>query len=180
MACVSFTSSSNHSSTKDFEQYDVLNKIYVSLQDVFTNDKFSMFKQKCKQALLQLQKYPQPLYYPAKFDSSKHKHSSTTAELYLNFLLDDDINADLKSKSLVPVDILYNGSALFRAVASLIGFLEEKDVVELRLRCLVDAISNINTYIHNHEEILEPLTDPEEASITNWSNLVYEKDQVRY
>jgi hypothetical protein len=78
------------------------------------------------------------------------------------------------------VEIFNDGSVLFRAMVALLGFSLDEDVRELRLRCLLDVLSNLKSYVKDYEEILEPLLYPDEASIKHWSNFVHEKVRVSY
>lgn len=173
-------STANHLDIQDHQRHESLAKIYNDLRDVFVKESFAAFIQKCKQVKLHDHQYPKPIYFPVKFDSTKQKISSTTAKDYLNSLADGDPNADLKSKCLTPVEVFNDGSVLFRAVASLLGFSLDENVRELRLRCLLDALSNLRSYVQDYEEILEPLLYPDEASIKDWSNFVHEKVRVSY
>ena len=151
-------------------------KIYRNLQDIYTEKGFDGLKQQCKQVAVHLQNYPKSIYFPVKFDSAIHQISSTKANDYLEFLTDEDVNAHLKK--LRPVEIRNDSSAIFRAVASSLGFSVENSVCELRLRCLVNAISKLTHYINDNEELLESLCNPERISSSQWSNFVHEKDRV--
>jgi hypothetical protein len=173
-------STANHLDIQDPQRHVFLAEIYNDLRNVFVKESFGAFIQKCKQVKLHHHEYPKPNYFPIKFDSDKHKVGSTTAEDYLNSLPKRDSNADLKSKFLIPVEIFNDGSVLFRAVAALLGFSLDEDVCELRIRCLLDALSNLKSYVKDYEEILEPLLYPDEASIKHWSNFVHEKVRVSY
>jgi hypothetical protein len=177
MASSTAVSTINHLAIQNRQQCMSLEETYRNLANVFANGKFGEFKKKCKEIELHPHEYSKPSYSPVKFNSTQHKISSTTAKDYLNLLPDEDLNIDLKS--LIPVEITNNGSALFQAAASLLGLSLESGARELRLRCLLDAVSNLKSYVNDYEE-LEPLLDPDEASIKNWSNFVHERPQVSY
>lgn len=150
--------------------------IYQHLEDIYAEESFHELKQLCKQVAVSLRNYPEPIYYPVKFDSDMHEISSTTATDYLQLLTDEDVNAHLKKFR--PVKIMNDGSAIFRAVASLLGFPAENHVRELRLRCLVNALAKLTDYINDNRELLESLYDPERISSSHWSNFVHEKELV--
>ena len=146
------------------------------LQDVYTKDGFDNLKQQCKQIALDLYHYPEPIFFPVKFDSALHQISSTKARDYLDFLTDGDVNAPLKQ--LRPVQIKNDNSAIFRAAAVSLDFSAMNRVYELKLRCLVNALSKLTRYINDNEEVLGSLCDPERISSSQWSNFVHEKDHV--
>jgi len=78
------------------------------------------------------------------------------------------------------VEIINDGSVLFRAVASLLEFSSEKMVHELRLRSLIDVALNSFRYAAEYTEIQKLLLNPNQTSMKNWSNLVHQRSQVNY
>jgi len=79
------------------------------------------------------------------------------------------------------VEIINDGSVLFRAVASLLEFSSEEMVRELRLRSLIDVALNSFRYAAEYTEIQKLLLNPNQTSMKNWSNLVvHQRSQVNY
>jgi hypothetical protein len=170
------SSTRNHLRTRDYQQHISLEEIYDSLKNVFADDDFEVFQEKCERVASVLDKHSKSLYSPVKFNSAEHKISSTTIQEYLNLLPDENPDADLKS--LKPVEVINDGSVLFRAVASLLGLSSEKNVRELRVRSLLDAALNLFTYGTEYKELQRILSNPNQTSMKNWSNLVHERSHV--
>jgi hypothetical protein len=178
MASSTATSTTNHLDIQDHQQSMFLEEIYHNLENVFAENDFDVFQKECECATSILDKHPKPIYFPVKFNPAKHKINSATIKEYLNRLSDEDANADLKS--LQPVEIINDGSVLFRAVASLLEFSSEEMVRELRLRSLIDVALNSFRYAAEYTEIQKLLLNPNQTSMKNWSNLVHQRSQVNY
>ncbi len=176
MASSTAISTTNHLGTRNYQQHISLEEIYHSLENVFADDDFEIFQAECERVASVLDKHSKPLYFPVKFNSAKHKISSTTVKEYFYLLPDEDPNVDLKS--LKPVEIINDGSVLFRAVASLLGLSSEENVRELRLRSLLDAALNSFNYGTEYKELQRILSNPNQTSMKNWSNLVHERSHV--
>jgi hypothetical protein len=172
-------STDNHFDIEDYLRKSSLEEIYIYLTDVFSNEDFHIFRDRCKQVASYLHNNHKPSYSRVKFNSVEHKISSTMAQEYLNCLPDEDPNADLKT--LKPVEIISDSSALFRSVATLIGLSREEDVRELRLRSFLDAVLNWLNYVNEYSELQlqRRASNPNETSLQNWSNQLHEKDQVK-
>lgn len=180
MACSNTVSEKNYSAIQAPEQFTSLQTVYKNLQRVFAEEDYQAFETECEKIALYLHKYPQPFYSPIKFDPTKHQQSDIIVKEYLELLPDVDDNADLKSKHLIPAEILCDGDVLFRAVASLIGCSQEEDLFQLKLRCLVDAVCNSSDYVRDYKELQRAARNPEQASTKNWSPFIQEKDRVGY
>jgi hypothetical protein len=178
MASSTATSTTNHLDIQDHQQSMSLEEIYHNLENVFAENDFDVFQKECECAALALEKHPKTLYCPLKFNSAKHKISSTMAKEYLYLLPDEDPNTDLKS--LQPVEIINDGSVLCRAVASLLEFSSGEMAHELRLRSLIDVALNWFRYAAEYTEIQKLLLNPNQTSMKNWSNLVHQRSQVNY
>jgi len=141
---------------------------------MFAKEDFQLFEEEGEEVASHLHKYSEPCYFIIKFHSAKHQISSTTAKDYLNLLTDANPNTDLKSSK--SVEIFNDGSVLFLTIASLLEFSLEESVLELRLRCLLHAVSNLDSYTKEYRELQRELRNPEQGNIKNWSNFVHEKD----
>ncbi len=143
---------------------------------MFAKEDFELFEEEYEEVASHLHKYPEPCYFPIKFHSARHQISSTMAKDYLNLLTDADPYTGLKS--LQSVKVFNDGSVLFRTIPSLLGFSPEENVLELRLRCLLHAVSNLDSCTKEYRELQRGLRNSEQANIKNWSNFVHEKDHT--
>ncbi|CAF1504076.1 unnamed protein product [Adineta ricciae] len=131
---------------------------------------------KCREVQPKLKFYPDPDYFPCRFNSTCHERVESVYQNFLSLLTDNDPDADLRE--LNPIRITNDGSALFRSVALSLGLNSEEDALELRVRCLVDAIVNKDEYKREDPELLEGLDDPEQTTIAHWAHLITEKDRM--
>ena len=173
-------SMANKSPIRNNEQNRSLEEIYLDLQNVFKEHDLIALEEKCEDEKLAsyIDRFPQPAYVRANFDRKKHRLCSTAADIYLEHLLDDDPNADLRSYR--AVDILSDGSVLFRAISWLTGFEREEDVRQLRIRSLINAISNLDEYSKQDKDLKRGLRNTDIAHTSYWANLICEKDKVSF
>ncbi|CAF0970076.1 unnamed protein product [Adineta ricciae] len=163
--------------SRNSNRHNFLMDIYNELQLIYKQNGFTALQKKCKEFE---DKYPdfnfKECYFPAKFNASIHKIDSSSVRNYLHLLPDQDPNVHLRS--LIPVNISNDGSVLFRAIVTLLGFSLEEDVLDLRIQCLIDILCNLHNYAYDHPDLLASLFDSEEANQGRWSSLVYERAQM--
>ena len=165
------------STTESDVRYNFFENALQNLQTKFTNN-FSLFQKECKTIESELIKYPLLACNSIDFDPNKHKCSSTTIKEYFELLPNVDYNGNLKSKNLVPVDLVDDSSALFRCILSLIDCSRQQDLIELKVRCLVDAVRHHREYINDCEHFEDASNDPDQTCTKNWSPFIHDKAHV--
>jgi len=70
MASSTATCTTNHLDIHDNQQSMSLEEIYDNLKNIFTKANFGIFQKECERAAFALEKHPNTLYCPLKFNSS--------------------------------------------------------------------------------------------------------------
>lgn len=166
-----------NSSISTDQQIQSLHDIYQNIQDAFKQG-FAQCRIKCKEVQPYIDKSYQRTYIRTPFDQKKHQISSTSIETYFQLLPDKD--SDIHFKSYQPVDVINDGSVLFRSISWLTGYTNEEDVLLLRIRCLIDIMLHLRDYSYKYEDLADLLLNPDENSSSYWSDLICERDKVRF
>ena len=160
------------------QQIQSLKEIYSNIQGVFKKEGIAQCRRKCREVHSYIEKYCQRTPIRTLFDQKKHRISSTLIKDYFQLRLEKDSNIDFGSYQ--PVDILNDGSVLFRAISYLTGYTNEEDVLLLRLRCLVDALVNLYIYSEKDDDLQNGLHDNEKDVQSYWSDFICERDKVNF